>query len=100
MKIIKVENELNEAALRSLYKDITYNWSNNVDHIVTLTEVIYEDEHLGRCKSEIQILKLKSKEQFYIRCLCESYPVGTPESFQYMYMKMLNKIKSMSDKEI
>ena len=104
MKIIKVENELNEVALEHLYKDIIYNWSNNVDHLVTLTEVIHEDDNCQRFKSSIRIEKPKSTEHLYIRCVKieqeSTYPILSVEDFKCIYMRMLNNIKSANEKDL
>ena len=104
MKIIKVDNELREVALEHLYKDIVYNWSNNVDHLVTMTEVIHEDDTCQRFRSSIRVEKPKSSEHFYIICNKigqeSRYPISDLEDFKCTYMLMLNNIKSANEEDL
>lgn len=101
MKMKKIVNELNEDALKYLYKDMKYNWSNNVDHAVVLTEFIHESDNDKKCISTIYVEKHRSSNHIFLCCknffdgpqptICQ---IDNMKDFQCQYMTMLNRIKA------
>lgn len=99
-KVYKIVNELNESALRYLYKDIKYNWSNNINHEIDLTDVIlrHEDEEIVH---HIHASKTPESGLIFLSYINDNTEVSrlkinNSEDFQIGYFNYLNKAKSSS----
>ena len=101
MKFFKTINELPAISLEFLYKDIRYNWSNNVRHEAALTDVVFKDDETGEFHKETVVITKTPipDEHIFITTTIDpankkKEPVIDQEDFKSKYFASLDQIKS------
>jgi len=96
---LKIDNELTMSNIKALFTDAYYNWSNNIDNSVDLTDIYISDNDERIASYSIVLVKVKHCEEIFMKLIdSEGNRKGMHEitcvgDAQLSYMHMINIAK-------
>lgn len=102
---LKIENELSISSIKALFTDACYNWSNNVDNSVDLTDIYITDNGTRIASYSIVLVKVKHSEEIFMKLVDaegnkkDVHEIPSVDNAQLSYMYMINTAKDKLKKK-
>lgn len=96
---LKIENELSMNNIKALYTDAAYNWSNNVDNSIDLTDIYIVDNGERLASYSIVLTKVKRCDEIFMKLVDNNgnrkgiHEITCVGDAQLSYMHMINTAK-------
>lgn len=102
---LKINNELSPSTIKALFIDACYNWSNNVDNSVDLTDIYITDNGERIASYSIVLVKVKHSEEIFMKLMDaegnkkDAHSILSIDNAQTSYMYLINIAKDKLKKK-